>query len=612
MDRLTRFFDYVPYLVFFIFLSFSVFLYTESVKTLKKEINHTLSMTATDMADAIESRMGTYEQVLRGGEGFYAANDYEVTRDMWQTYISRLRLQERFPGMQAVGFTKIVSKEEAPQHIRHMREIGTPSYEIHPRVYNDKMVVVCNMYPETVENIRVMGFDLHSEPVRAAMLDYAEQSGRAALSGKMVLKQELNETSAPAGVLMALPIYRNGKIYGFIAAPFRVNRLMEGIFGPSTHGLELSIYDKNTGDANLMYRSGSGAVSQYNMSIPVELYGRIWILQFSAGKEFLRQFDFNKPLIILMGGVVTGALLAMLIFILLKTRSTAYEIAERMSQKLSESEDRYRKTFEQAAVGIIMASTDGRIIKSNSCLSGITGYSIQDLRNMSYTDLLSEADQVEFKSIVMRLAERRIDTFDKEKIVVRKDGSMVWVNLTVSAFFDNTGTPLYLICIVEDITRRKKAEESIVALSMRQAAILDNSLVAIAQVKDGMIEWVNQAAENIFKYSANELIGRRSSCVFPSDEEYKKFRSRIESTGEYHEFGMARTQSRMQKKNGETIWADISGKRISKDPNSAYIWVLNDITERVTAENMLRDLNSGLEQKVASETEKRRLQKHQR
>ncbi|MGE4318475.1 MAG: PAS domain S-box protein [Deferribacterales bacterium] len=607
MDKLTKYFDFLPYLVFIIFLAFSVFLYHESNVSLRNDINKTLSLNSKDMVNAVVSRMSTYEQVLRGGEGLYVANDYEVSRSMWQNYISRLRLQDKFPGMQAVGFTKIVWKKDAAEHIYRMRASGIKDYEIHPENYNEKMVVVNNMYPETMENLRVLGFDLHSEPIRAAMLDYAEKSGKTALSGRMILKQETNEITAPAGVLMALPIYRNGQIYGFIAAPFRVNKLMEGIFGPSYEGVELRIYDGVRSEDNLMYSSpgASSVVSSYEYTVPVDIYGRVWLMQFSAGASFMKQFDFNKPLMILIGGLVTGSLLSMLVFIVLKTRTRAFEIAEHMAQKFNESEDRYRRTFEQAAVGIAMASLDGKIIKTNSCLTAITGYSQNELKNMTYHNLAHNPDNEEFENMVIRLTERRIDTYDTEKVVARKDGAMIWTNLTVSAFFDSKGTPLYLICIVEDITRRKKAEEALVALSLRQAAILDNSLVVIAQVRGKVIEWVNNAAESMFGYPVDELIGNSVLVVHPSEEDYNNFHNSLEMSEEYYRFGYARKQVRLRKKDGTLIWADLSGKRIGNEDDPVHIWVLNDITERITAEEQLKELNSNLENKISEESDLR-------
>lgn len=606
MDRFKRFFDFAPYFVFFVFLLLSVFLYELSVRSLEREIANTFRITADELSNSVESRMKMYEQILRSGEGLFQANGDKVTRRMWHDYNEKLALDENFTGILAIGFTEIVEKEDAEAHILRMRKTGLKDYAIKPSADRDRMAVVTIMYPETEENLRVLGFDLSSEPVRAALFKYAEESMDTGISGKMILKQEIDENSAPAGILMARPMFRDGKLYGFIAAPFRVNSLMYGIFGNNLNGLSLDIYDIEAKEENLMFSTENRDESSiYRLDIPMDMYGRVWILRYTARPEFLAQFDHNKPLIILLGGLLTGILFAMLTFILLKTRKKAYEIAEHMSRKFLESEDRYRRTYEQVAVGIVMTTLDGNIMKTNSFFKEITRYGEEELDNLCFCEMFEESCSDELQGILEKLTKRRIDSYYTEKQITLKNGSKLWTGITVSAFFDSNEMPIYLLIVVEDISKRKKAEEAIVSLSMRQAAILDNSLVAIIQLRGDVIEWVNSAYETMFGYSAEEVIGQTTLVMSETEQKHKNLVKNIMEAESYKKHGVVRTQAQFLRKDGRLIWADISGKLIDNSSVRASIWVLNDITDRIRAEQMLKNLNAGLETKVSDEISRR-------
>jgi diguanylate cyclase (GGDEF)-like protein/PAS domain S-box-containing protein len=146
-----------------------------------------------------------------------------------------------------------------------------------------------------------------------------------------------------------------------------------------------------------------------------------------------------------------------------KMMGTIQDLTERKlaEQALRDSEERYRVTFEQAGVGIVHASFDGRYLRCNSRFAEIIGYSREEIPGMSFLQTTLSGDQAESESIFQQFACGATDGSIYEKRYRRKDGSLVWMKLTVSLQRDSEGRPLHLIAMVEDIDARKQAEASL-------------------------------------------------------------------------------------------------------------------------------------------------------
>ncbi len=135
---------------------------------------------------------------------------------------------------------------------------------------------------------------------------------------------------------------------------------------------------------------------------------------------------------------------------------TAQHRAER---DLTESEKRFRATFEQAAVGIAHVALDGTWLRVNSKFCVITGYSEPELRQLTFCDITHKDDLDADRAQARALLSGQINTYSMEKRYVRKDGDLVWVNLTVSLAYDDFGKPEYFISVVEDISSRRRVEQ---------------------------------------------------------------------------------------------------------------------------------------------------------
>jgi PAS domain S-box-containing protein len=134
---------------------------------------------------------------------------------------------------------------------------------------------------------------------------------------------------------------------------------------------------------------------------------------------------------------------------------------ERANEALREGESRYRGMFEQAAVGMANVGTDGRWLRVNQRLCDIMGYGRDELLQCTFQDVTYPDDLETALGLFRRLIDGEIHNYSLEKRYVRKDGSLVWVNLTVALQRDDYGVPQYCISVVEDISQRKQAEEAL-------------------------------------------------------------------------------------------------------------------------------------------------------
>ena len=130
----------------------------------------------------------------------------------------------------------------------------------------------------------------------------------------------------------------------------------------------------------------------------------------------------------------------------------------RAEKALRESEDRFRGTFEQAAVGIGHFDKDGILLRVNQKFCEILGYSADELMGINGDELTPLEDRNREYLFIQKAFNDAQQTCSLEKRFICKDQSTVWVNLTVSYVKDNKGQAKYYICVIEDITTRRELE----------------------------------------------------------------------------------------------------------------------------------------------------------
>ncbi|WP_437586042.1 ATP-binding protein [Sorangium sp. So ce1000] len=145
---------------------------------------------------------------------------------------------------------------------------------------------------------------------------------------------------------------------------------------------------------------------------------------------------------------------------LLVTAVRALLSARAASVARAESDERFRATFDQAAVGMAHVSLDDRLLRVNPKLCELLGYTLEEMMALRAQDLRHPDHAEEAIRHVHALGDGKIASSTAEERCVRRDGSMLWVAVTRSLVRDHAGTPLYVVEVMSEIERRKRAEQA--------------------------------------------------------------------------------------------------------------------------------------------------------
>jgi diguanylate cyclase (GGDEF)-like protein/PAS domain S-box-containing protein len=137
----------------------------------------------------------------------------------------------------------------------------------------------------------------------------------------------------------------------------------------------------------------------------------------------------------------------------------AHDISRVLEAKtaLEDSEERFRLSFHQAAVGLAHFDAQGRILRTNRKLQQVLGFSEAEMQQMNLEDIADPSELCDHDDMTRRILEGEIQDYVREKRYMRKNGEVIWGQVTVSSMRDSAGNVRF-IAAIEDITERKQAE----------------------------------------------------------------------------------------------------------------------------------------------------------
>jgi PAS domain S-box-containing protein len=269
-------------------------------------------------------------------------------------------------------------------------------------------------------------------------------------------------------------------------------------------------------------------------------------------------------------------------------------VRKAMEEALRQAEEKYRSIFENAVEGIFQSTPGGRYLSVNPALARMYGYDSPEELMGSVTDIAHQlyVDPDQRKEMI-RIFELRgvLQGFEYE--VYRKDGSRIWISESARVVRDEGCQVLYYEGTIEDITERRQVDEE----RERLATMIESSNDAIVSLTEGRVSFWNPAAEKLFGYSSEEILGQHVNILVPPHLRSEMARNvesvlRGEQTREFETERVRKDRSLVSVSITLSPLKDVRGNVVGP------FAIIRDITERKRVEEALRRTQFAMDQAV--------------
>ena len=310
---------------------------------------------ASQIQTALSQRLSIYQDVLHGGVGLFAAS-LSVERAEWRAYVKTVSVSERFPGIDGLGFIASVPREKLDAFLKITREDKTPDFQVKQPGTNDDLLIVKFFEPEAT-HAGLLGMDAGADSDRRWVAEKARDSGEAVISG--LVKLYGTDAGSPNGLVMLLPVYRNGtptgtlaekraNLAGWVFARFFTAQLMSGALDDQAALLRFEVLERETnGGFTTIFdtetQSGNGHKnyeSHFTFPGAVRVCQRHWLLRFTATPAFEATISRGLEVLVAVGGGLISLLLFGIALSLSSTRARAVAMAGEMTAAFREANGR--------------------------------------------------------------------------------------------------------------------------------------------------------------------------------------------------------------------------------------------------------------------------------
>ncbi|MGI8543449.1 MAG: CHASE domain-containing protein [Aridibacter sp.] len=319
--------------------------YTTAINKDKLRFNSEIS----EIKEVLKSKMTSYETLLKATKGFLETNE-STDRRKFAGFIKSFNLEKDYGGVQGIGYTVKVIKDEREDFIEKIRQEGISNFQMFPNQNKDEYQAVIYLEPTDFRNKRAIGFDMSSEALRAEAMSKARDFGKAFATGKITLLQEIDKDIQP-GFIVYLPVYETNEmpetleekrlgLKGYIYGAFRAGDFLNDITNSiSDKEVGVLIYDKEVSPNNLLAESQPGLINDQAKFETVEINefaGRNWRIVYKSLPALINKTSIDFSIPILIAGIVLSLFIFLLTYLEAASRLRYQIIAENLT--ISEKE----------------------------------------------------------------------------------------------------------------------------------------------------------------------------------------------------------------------------------------------------------------------------------
>ncbi|MDD2664757.1 MAG: CHASE domain-containing protein [Dechloromonas sp.] len=580
-----------------------------------------LEIRTDEILGGLERRLAANGEILRGVAGLFSSSD-TVDRDEFRTYVETLELPLYFPGIQAIGYVSLVPGRQRSAFIDAHRH-DFPEFGIFPPGERDRYAPVTFVEPMDQRNMRVIGFDMMTEPVRFTAAERARDEGVAIITDKLTLRQE-SGPDVQAGIICFVPVYRAGlplqgpeqrraALVGWAYAALRVGDLVNAYlaneYAEMSKRVRIRLFaDWSVAPAGLMFDSHPELDPEAAQPLTrlVAVDGRRWTLQLTplaplTGKRSASDGDRIVA--------IAGTLLSLLLAFGIRASGRHKERVEAAlaetqaaNRRLADREAWLRGIYDTASVGIFLMRPDGRIVEANDRFARLFGLDPAKAVGSSYFSLMPAGEIIATRERMAGLIEGTLPEAAIDRLYWRDDHSVFWGHTQARALYGARGDLLGIVGVVEDISVRKRMEEELRqhhdelerlveersaelrASEGKYRALVEQSLAGVFICQHGRLTYANPALARIYGYaSPADMIGRLGLGDLARADEQPRLFGALDGLSEAVDREVRLDFSGLRR-DGHPLELELQVRGFTYQRAPAIIGILLDVSERKAAE----------------------------
>lgn len=425
---------------------------------------------------ALRNRMGRYEDIVRGAQGFLA-QDHEITVSEWRDYVQGLDLPHRHPGLLSLAYIVPVPAPDLEATLARLPQLQGRYHLPHadpmplrtPDQDPDRLLI--ELCEPAAQSPGALGLDVGASHTQRVTAERARDTGSAALSGLLFFS---NGSVRQEAVALYLPVFRRpdppadpegrrAALKGWVSGGILIRPLMEDVLLREDQDLTFEVLDPFAAQGprwlyvSPAWPTGATPVAVHDLAFA----GRGWRIQYALRPGFFSTEGRHRSEWVLVAGLVVSLSLALGMASLVGTRARALELARHMTGSLHRALARNRSHLEYTPLAVIETDPNFLIQEWNPAAERIFGYTRAEMLGRDPRMLVPEEGQAELSLRRKALMEGRGEGIRISLNVLCRTGQRRLCDWYITALRDEDGRFAGATFQADDVTERHRAQEAL-------------------------------------------------------------------------------------------------------------------------------------------------------